>query len=400
MGRVVGAKELEQIHRRGQGLILNPFYGVLHRADCDWVGRMSVGQPKEYFDSLAEARQELERRGGPEGDTWRRCPVCMPTLSVGSSRTQRESRPSADAHNERSGDEHYLVQGPANEDRAVEAWADAYVPYEPSTEWQQALRRELRERLRRLKARPDQVLHAILSGAKPLNADVENALTYNIDDTGRSFQGAAFRGIAFEHSPEPPPPAPDGRSYACRLHYAVEPRDAGFAAWRLGDELVSWPPVDVPGLAGEKKLEAVWLALHRAAITIAGVQRAASDPFAVELQVVPPQRTRPTTAALVKGVFDGVVCAFQCHQDAGTGPELAERLSRSLGSPTTELHSFLTRGDRAALGPTAKLLHFRGAGVQWAPADHLLVAGRLAVLPPSGEGWGLAGRLSAVSPRR
>jgi hypothetical protein len=154
-----------------------------------------------------------------------------------------------------------------------------------------------------------------------------------------------------------------------------------------------------PGLHGEKKLEAVWWALRSAAVSVAHTQRAAATPFAVEVKLHPPRDTRPTTAGLVKGLMDGVVCAFQAHQDTGTSPALAEHLSPVISSPADEIEAALVSGERAVLGSVPRLVYERRAGVQWAPADHMLVAGRLIVMPPSGETWRLAGGISEVQAR-
>ena len=51
---------------------------------------------------------------------------------------------------------------------------------------------------------------------------------------------------------------------------------------------------------------------------------------------------------------------------------------------------------RAVLGITDMLVHTRGTGVQWNPADHLCVAGQVLCPQAPGGTWTLSGEIHAV----
>jgi hypothetical protein len=51
------------------------------------------------------------------------------------------------------------------------------------------------------------------------------------------------------------------------------------------------------------------------------------------------------------------------------------------------------------LGIAGKLVHLRGAGVQWNPADHLCVAAQVLCAETAGDTWTLSGDIHAVEPR-
>ena len=55
---------------------------------------------------------------------------------------------------------------------------------------------------------------------------------------------------------------------------------------------------------------------------------------------------------------------------------------------------------RAVLGVADKLVHLRGAGVQWNPCDHMCMAGQVTCQPAHGGSWKLAGEIHALEPRQ
>lgn len=293
----------------------------------------------------------------------------------------------------------FEVRGPGADSPIIEAWSDHYIPFEPKADDDRRLRQELRDRLERLRAEPGDVLHAEFAGVKRPNVDVENTLLYNVDTTGRRFQPSASGGVLFEHAPAAPDPAPSGSTYACRFRYCLRPRDQTFGAWRDTRELARWGPLRIGSLSGEKKLEQVWWSLVQAEAEVNSSARAPEAPFAVRLGLHPPGQARIPTVALVKGLFDGVVCAFQAHRDRGTSAEMAELLSQIVDGQPVAIAKHLVSERQAVLGAVQRLVHGRGAGVQWAPADNLLVAGSLSMARPQGTEWRLAGTISEVAPR-
>lgn len=51
---------------------------------------------------------------------------------------------------------------------------------------------------------------------------------------------------------------------------------------------------------------------------------------------------------------------------------------------------------RAVLGMTDRLVHLRGSGVQWNPADHLCMAGQVLCREAPGDAWTLSGEIHAI----
>jgi hypothetical protein len=142
----------------------------------------------------------------------------------------------------------------------------------------------------------------------------------------------------------------------------------------------------------------VWFALARAPIEVAHPSRDPTMPFTVRLEIRPPRGVRPVVGALVKGVFDGAVAAFQAHTDRSSVAELAARVAHHLSAAPEEVEALLLNQDKAVLGLARRLLHVRGAGVQWAPADDLCVAGELLTGEGRSASWSLRGVIAEVEP--
>jgi hypothetical protein len=122
----------------------------------------------------------------------------------------------------------------------------------------------------------------------------------------------------------------------------------------------------------------------------------AGSPFAVQLSLRPPAGRDASAVSLLKGIFDGVVCALQAHGDRAGAAELAERVARNCGGEAGEVQALLLDRERAVLGTVPRLLHLRGEGVAWAPADDLCLAGQLLLKHPGGDAWTLSGRVFEI----
>ena len=99
-------------------------------------------------------------------------------------------------------------------------------------------------------------------------------------------------------------------------------------------------------------------------------------PFAVRLLLRAPAGAF-AAPELVKSVIDGTVAAFQAHGDRRTVEELAARLAADLDASPEEVTDELLGEGRAVLGTSDRLLHPRGRGVQWNPADDRCLAGEV-----------------------
>jgi hypothetical protein len=285
------------------------------------------------------------------------------------------------------------IQGPAADSPVVEAWADGYIRFEHRPVWQNDLLAEIKTRCGQLEPSTGQVLHATFFGPKRPDADVENLALYNID----SFKVAGRNGIRFEHGAAVPP-APDGAEYPFCYRYALAPRSGAFADWRQGRMLASFEWTELGGFAGEMKAAPVWLALARGQVEVAEPACAPETPFAVRVQIRQPHGQQPRVwGGLVKGIFDGVISAFQAHTDTAVLPAVAARLATVLPADPVEIEELLLDRRRAVLGVVPRLVSLRDVGVQWNPADDRCVAGELLAAEPVGPRWAIRGEVVEVS---
>ena len=285
-----------------------------------------------------------------------------------------------------------VVNGPSSGRSVVEVWADDYIRFGGLPEWQVRLRDEIRSRCDLLAPSGDQVLEASFFGPKLPNADIENIVLYNIG----SFRTAGRNGIRFEHG-SAVPLAPDRTAYPFCYRYWLAPRSSSFAHWQRGRTLASFDWTDLGAFSGEKKLAQVWLALSRAEAEVATVARLPDTTFAVRVHVRPPQGTQPVWGGLVKGIFDGVITAFQSHSDTTNLGEVAKRISTTVSVDTTSIEQYLLDQRRGVLGSVPRLAAAYRDGVKWNPSDHWCVAGELLAAAPVGRKWAIKGEVIEVS---
>jgi hypothetical protein len=364
----------------------------LHHADCWTISCQNPGEGTctgPYVKVCAEHLAELDQWAIDQvGEPIRRCGTWHPPSDAiqPSSTKQTEQAVAPPVPEGRC-----EIHGPAADSAVVEAWADDYIRFERRPDWQEHLRTEIRTCCRQLEPSAGQVLHATFFGDKLPNADVENLALYNID----SFAVAGGNGIRFEHGAGVPP-APDGAEYRFCYRYALAPRSGAFTHWRQGRTLASFDWTDLGAFAGEKKLAQVWLALSRGDVEV--FEPAAPEtPFAVRVQVRPPRGLQPVWGGLVKGIFDGVICALQAHTDTAVLPEVVARLAKYLLAQLEEIEEHLLDQRRAVLGAVHRLVSSFGAGVKWDPSDHLCVAGELLAAEPVDDRWAIKGEVFELS---
>lgn len=365
----------------------------VHHAGCRTIsGQNPRGGPwtGQYVKVCAEHLAGLEQWAIDQvGEPIRRCGTCHPGRYGAASMSPARTEPAAGPVSKGRCD----VHGPALGGAVVEAWADDYIRFERRPAWQERLRTEIRSRCTRLRPADEQLLHATFFGTKLPNADVENLVLYNIG----SFAITGRNGIRVEYDNTAVPLAPDGGRYRFCYRYALVPRSSGFNHWQQGRTLASFDWTDLGDFAGDKKLAQVWLALARSRHE--GLEPACppGTPFAVKVQIRPPHRLQRVWGGLVKGIFDGVVCAFQAHTDTAVLPEVAGRLARVLPAEPAEIEQLLLDQRRARLGVVPRLVAPYRKGVKWDPADHLCLAGELLVADAVGERWAIKGEIVELS---
>jgi hypothetical protein len=121
---------------------------------------------------------------------------------------------------------------------------------------------------------------------------------------------------------------------------------------------------------------------------------APETPFAVRVQVRPPHGRQPVCGALVKGIFDGVICAFQAHIDTTVLPDVVARIATVLPAANpVEIEELLLDQRRAVLGAgaTARLPLTRGIGMGLPSQQRARRAGALVTalshLGANSESW-------------
>ena len=368
-----------------------------HRAVCHTIhgrpprGGMWTG-PK-YVKWCAQRLADLDQRavdlvGGPAP----RCGTCLPGGAAGQAGSRVQTHTAGGGA---PGSGRWRIHGPTPDTAVVQAWAEDYVRFEKLPDWQQDLRAQIRRRCGELVPSAGQVMHAQFFGEKLANADVENLVLYNID----TFRAAGRHGIRFEHG-QAVPPGPDGSQYRVGYRYALAPRTASFTRWREGRTLAEFGWTDLGAFAGEKKLAQVWRAITGGQHT-AGDPVAAGAPFAVCVQVRPPfgLGREPVWGGLVKGIFDGVICAFHSHHGPLPPRENMRGLADELGIAVGDLEDLLGNPRWGVLGEVPALVSAYRGGVKWAPSDHLCVAGELLAADPAPgqDHWAITGRIVAVT---
>lgn len=80
MKKIENDKQLQEIHKNGQGFVFNDFSGkrVLHNASCVWVIRCNTKVPKMFFEDKNEAIKWLQAN---RGMNWKSCDTCIDSHS-------------------------------------------------------------------------------------------------------------------------------------------------------------------------------------------------------------------------------------------------------------------------------------------------------------------------------
>jgi hypothetical protein len=362
----------------------------IHRAGCWTIGGKNssrVAWTGPYVKVCAEHLAQLEQWAIDEvGELVPPCGTCRPADNAVQRGSTEQTQYVAAPPEGRC-----QIHGPTAGSPLVEAWADDYIRFERRPAWQERLRTDIRTYCGHLEPSTGQVLHATFFGEKLANADVENLVLYNIG----SFATAGSNGIRFELGATAPS-APDGGEYRYCYRYALTPRSGAFANWRQGRTMASFDWTDLGPFASEKKLEKVWWALAPDQVEV--FNPAGPDaPFAVKVEVRPPLGRQPVLGNLVKGIFDGVICALQAHTDTAVLHEVVMRLATVLPAEPSAIQGRLLDQRRAVLGVVPRLVSPYRSGVKWDPADHLCVAGELLAAEPVDERWAIRGELVELS---
>jgi hypothetical protein len=338
---------LQQICSSGIGFVFNDFsgsgpsggrYNLLHAAGCRWLERSNASVRKVWFENEHEALSWLQRERGAEGSAWRRCGTC------GAGRTSRHSpapQPAAPPRSRQRAERWEIEAGSHH----VAAWSVTRLPFEPIG-FLAEFRTALVQALRSMHGSPGEQLHAVYTSTAGQDADIENVLVYNVGAS--AFAPVASGELLLERAIADPPPS------ASRLphHSVYELRSRGepWAHWTVRRTVASFGLARIP---------------------------------------------RPTAGLKPGPVWHAVV-----HDGSGFDDPLIARLSAQLGIAPSALRRLLLENDHAMLGPRRLVSTWR-QGVKWNPADHRLLAIRLATEiagDPGDARWRLSGTISEIVP--
>jgi hypothetical protein len=252
--------------------------------------------------------------------------------------------------------------------------AERYLPFEPRDEDGVRLRSVLRQGLSELEVGDGNLLHARLSGSLPINADVENALLYNVG----GFRDLMRNGVRFELGDE----RTEGK---VRYRYESADPDAVFAHWERQRTVALIPTTRLTAT----ECAPVWWAVAHANLELTD-QPAPTEAFAVRLLLHSPGPK--LTPERVKGIVDGVVSALQAEEDPAAAHAGAPRVAAGLGETEADIRSALLDRRRAVLGLVRGLRRPSG----WNPSDNRCVAADIRVRP--GHAWTVQGDVVTVLP--
>jgi hypothetical protein len=264
----------------------------------------------------------------------------------------------------------------------VEAWSAWHLPFEPRLAPQLEYRARLREAIARLGA-SEGLTATYVCPHVVTGLDVENALFYNVGTP--AFRKVATRALRFARISAPPPAPParldfDARHYV-RYQLVTSETQSPDADPRTA---IAKAHIALRDVGQTKNLASLWSAFKAAMIPSAPMESLVGKPFEVRVVISASAQREPCLVEVMKPLLDAFISALHSyhgrHLDAVT-----DRLSARLSAPPDSVRKLLLDTKAAVLGPRA-VPHLRGEGLQWSPADDLLVAGELRLETAEADG--------------
>lgn len=279
----------------------------------------------------------------------------------------------------------YKINGPSPNDRTVECWSSARLPFEPTRDWQKAQRQELAQALKLFEAGAGEALSALyLSPSGDDRFDAENVLFYNVGTA--AFKSSAAFGLEFESGVASPPTDVDEDGMGGHYHrYEVRKAKTGFRLWRAIGHPIKISASGDFVLKNDTKPSLIWHVLKSSGSVTPSAKLSPSAKFALVVTIRGGGATL-NLATAVKPLFDGIISAF--HRYVGNDLDLvSSRLADHLNQGPDAIASLLL-DERLALLDDRTVVHARGDGVQWNPKDDDCVAGAVYFEPGSRQSSG------------
>ena len=255
----------------------------------------------------------------------------------------------------------------------VEAWSAWHLPFEPRLTPQLEYRARLRDAIARLGA-SEALTATYISPNWVQGLDVENVLFYNVGTS--VFRNVAKRAVRFARISTQPPAPPLVLEFEAKhyVRYETLTREARFDT-DANQPAVAQAHIALRDIGEMKSLAILWQSFKGAMAPGARMESLIGKPFEVRLVISAPARCQPKLVEVMKPLLDAFISALHFYQGAQLDAVTA-RVSARLAIAPDHVRSLLLHAETAVLGPRA-VPYLRGDGLQWSPADDLLVAGEL-----------------------
>jgi hypothetical protein len=219
----------------------------------------------------------------------------------------------------------------------------------------------------------DGILATYASSKVTRKFDTENLLFYNVGAS--PFRHLAQKSLEFERSYSVPLP-PVSLSFEAAHYVKYETRLGELdVSGMVALPILKSGAVQLAGPRELRKLAVLWWSFKPNIERTATEPWYSEDPFAVHLHVSAPASVVLNLADVVKPLIDGFISALHRYE----GPQLdavAVRISSLLDVSVDDVRNQLLSVENAVLG-TKAVPHLYRKGLQWSPADHLLMAGKV-----------------------
>ncbi len=248
-----------------------------------------------------------------------------------------------------------------------------------------------------LKAKPNQVLHAVYGAQGDEFCDAENILFYNVGPG--FFTHVAGRGVRFERAYSYPDPSQ--ALLANHLHYhryaTVDANDT-FSHWQPDRVLAKWSDVQLPRTASATTASSVWYHMKSGLVDICQLPSEELKLFGLCVIVKAPANDAINISGVMKPLLDGLIAAFHAHNGEKI-EQISQRLGATLHTDQSAVVKLLNDQSGAILGRRRLLGPFR-KGIMWNPADDLCLAAELLVERHDGNGRLISGSLFEIDRKR
>ena len=292
----------------------------------------------------------------------------------------------------------YVVR---SDNTTVEIWSGKRIQHgdETRSDWQRALKAELREVFSLLDMPTDALLAGHYNSTSPAETDTENSLFTNVGET----MPHEFTALRFERgvSTPPPPPIPIDL-ISGHPHYYRYQVGGPWTTWKPDQIIARWTRVPRRLSVGTDTARPVWFALRQA--NADGLVSVSSDHhlepganFGVRITVHTPKNRSHKAITNSEFVIDGAIAAF--HHDPLSDELVAAVLPKLPSVTERELRHALSCCAGPVFPTPAVQISKNGSLQKISPDDHRCWLGEYTVRQDSTSQWPeITGELFTIRP--